>query len=442
MKIITFSILLLIGSTVIYAQNNEFLPLSRYGYGTLSSFYAPFSQGCGHAGIAYTGIDEFNASNPATLGFLKVTDAEIGYNIKFKEISDQRQTLNDRSGSLSYLEIGIPLRNSINQILERKEYKNNFGLSVGLLPFSSTSFNYQINDSTDVGAQIRKLTGSGGLNKLQLGFGFKYKNFGIGANLGIIFGNLKFEQFYYLRDVYPSSKDHYIDRYFGSGTQFQLAMLYQTTLNNSIIKSDLTKKAKTLSYSLVVSLPSNISMSRYALHYSELSFANVSSIRDTILYKDDNLSKSQLPFKVTGGISFNNKDKNGILLDGAIENWSNLNLFEGVKGELTNQSFIAVGAWIKPDQSGYGKILKRSQYRIGCFYENGYLKIKDETLTNYGITIGMGTSFNFQRQQCVVNLGLELGKSQIANQITENYLKINLGVRINDSEWFLKRRYE
>ncbi|MFN8279400.1 MAG: hypothetical protein U0V49_03855 [Saprospiraceae bacterium] len=434
------TIILLVYS--IKAQTNEFLPLSRYGFGSMTRTYSPFSQACGHAGSAYTQIDEFNPLNPATLGFLKVTDAEIGYNIKYKSIRDNQTSINDLSGTLSYIQIGIPLRNSINQLLERKEYKHTYGLSFGIMPVSSTSYNYQVNDSNTVGATVRKLTGSGGLNQFMVGFGYRYKKISAGLNLAYIFGNLKFEQVFYLRDQFPGAKDYYTDRYFGSGFRPQIGFIYQEILNSAEFKKDATKHGKSLNVSLVISAPSSLRMNQYSIHYAELLLGNVATIIDTLSFKENNLTNSTLPLELTAGLSYNHKDHYGAVVDYALQNWSSATLYEGAKGNFINESRISGGLWLRPEQNGFGSILKRSQYRVGAFYESGYLKVKNEILQQYGLTLGMSSTFAFQRQSGTINLGLEFGKMSVSNLINEDYFKVNLGVRLNDNEWFLKRRYD
>ncbi len=422
-------------------QTNEFLPLSRYGYGTLTRIYSPLSQSCGHAGIAYANEEEFNILNPASLGFLKITDAEIGFSVKNKKITTGDNSVSDLSGTLSYLQIGVPLRNSINEILERKEHKHNFGVSLGIQPYSSTSYNYEVKDSTAEGNLLRRLNGSGGLNQIIGGFGYRIGSFACGLNLGYIFGNLKFNQNFYLTDVYPAANDNYSDQFFGSGFNSQLGVLYEHVLNKNKIKSDKAVKPRKITYSFLLGMPVRLNMSRYALHTSRIDLGLSGSVIDTLLYLDDNLSNGELPLKLSTGISYNHKNTFGFLADFVFENWDSADPYEGSKGNLTNNTSVAFGTWYRPDYSGYGNVLKKSQYRLGFFHEKGYLTIDDESLRNYGLTIGMAMPFVFQRQLCVVNLGLEFGKSELKDIISEEYFKVNIGIRINDSEWFLKRRY-
>lgn len=438
MKKINFFLYTLLCCSSLFSQTNEFLPLSRYGIGIINRTWSPHAQGCGHTGLAYTSHEEFNPLNPASLGFLKITDAEFGYNFKTKKVNDGKTQLTDNSGTLSYIQLGVPLRNSINEILERKEYKHNYALSLGLSPLSSTSYSYFIGDSTSAGREARILTGSGGLNQLQLGFAYRVNNFSAGINLGYVFGNLSYEQTYYLIDQIPQNRDIFSDQYFGSGMNTQLGVIYEQILKD---KAENKNKSRRLSYSILLSPVGKLRFFRNALYRSELDLDQIGIVSDTTLYVKDQKSFAQLPFKLSGGISYNHRNKSGIMLDAGIENWASSKTFDGLKGKLANQQYIGIGGWIRPDNSGYGNVFKRSQYRMGAFYDNGYLELNEEKLKNYGLTFGMGIPFSFQRQICVVNIGLEFGKTELANAISEEYLKLNVGFRINDNEWFLKRRY-
>ncbi|MBK7696923.1 MAG: hypothetical protein IPI30_22230 [Saprospiraceae bacterium] len=163
--------------TEVFGQNIAFSPLSRYGFGELNKNRAPLSLHCGGAGVAYYNTEEFNPNNPASLGFLKLTDAEIGFHAKYKEITDKQDNLaDDWSGNISYIHIGVPLRNPINEVLARKQYKHNYGVSLDLSPFSTTGYHYVVQDSAnDIGSTTRILDSYGGLSRFSVGFGYRYK---------------------------------------------------------------------------------------------------------------------------------------------------------------------------------------------------------------------------------------------------------------------------
>jgi hypothetical protein len=65
--------------------------------------------------------------------------------------------------------------------------------------------------------------------------------------------------------------------------------------------------------------------------------------------------------------------------------------------------------------------------------------VNDVDINNFGITFGVGLPLG--RSLSNLNLGFELGKrgTTRADLVEENYLKINIGISLND-RWFRKRK--
>ena len=433
-----FSVLIL---SKTLAQNIEFSPLSRFGIGDLTRNESPFSSQIGHAGIAYSSEEDFNFINAASLGFLKITDAEIGFNGKYKDVQDYKNhRAYDWSGNLNHIQLGIPLRNTINELLDRKEYKRSYGLSFGLSPYTATGYHYVVSDSSvSLGKTSRTLDGSGGINKFTLGFGYRYKNLGVGINLGYLFGNTRFEQVYSFDDLTESATNYLDDQYHATGVNAGLGFLYKKVLNAAEMKKEKSAREKVLQFGLQVGVPSKLNYKNNSLHRTKLNLT--SSDIDTILLITDQKSTADLPLTIQAGLYYNHKEKSALFGDVLFENWDAVDLYENAKGTLANVIGLSIGGWIRPDATGYGKFLKRNQYRVGAFYRSGYLSNNDKNLNNIGFTFGVGMPFVFQRQTAMVHLGFELGKTTLDQFIKENYFKINLGFRLNDNEWFLKRRY-
>ncbi|MFZ1515073.1 MAG: hypothetical protein WAT21_06710 [Saprospiraceae bacterium] len=425
----------------VFGQNIEFSPLSRYGFGELNKNRAPISLHCGGAGVAYYNTEEFNPNNPASLGFLKLTDAEIGFHAKYKEITDKADNLaDDWSGNISYIHIGVPLRNTINEVLERKQYKHNYGVSLDLSPFSTTGYHYVVQDSAnDIGSTTRILDSYGGLSRFSVGFGYRYKNWGFGLAAGYIFGNVKYYQSLTFNDFTGVANNFLDDQFHASGFTTDLGVIYTRNLNQKQIDKDKSIKARSLNFGLHLTSPSQLNMSKTSLYITRLNTSN--SIVDTLLYEKDKSSNADLPLKLEVGVYYNHKQKYGWLCDLSYENWTSSKLFEGAKGTLTNLVGISAGGWWRPGTTGYGNILKRSQYRYGAYHESGYISINGEGLSRTAFTLGLAMPFSFQRQTAVINLGVEAGFVQAKDLFSEQYIKFNIGFRLNDNEWFLKRRY-
>lgn len=423
------------------AQNYEFSPLSRYGLGDLQRLRSPFSLHMGGAGVAYTHADEFNFSNPASLGFLRITDAELGFYARYNELSDpDENTATDWSGNMSYIQLGIPLFNSINQALERKEVKHPMGISLGISPYSNTGYRYVVRDSGDLGGRtIREQEGQGGLSKFSLGYGYRHGNFGAGLSASYIFGSVQYSQSYRFPDLPGSAGDYSLDKFHGDGFELGLGFIYSHRINKASMARDKSIKAKTLNFGFNLILPAQLGFSRDYLQYSRLNVAG--GVVDTIRYEQDSRSTATAPLKLNLGIFYNHKDKKTWMADISYESWGSAKLHDSGKGELADFVRFSAGGMWKPTPTGYARLLNRSQYRYGFFYESGYISSGGKNLAGYGLTAGIAMPFTFQRQLAVINLGIEAGINGISDLISSRYIRINAGVRLNDNEWFLKRRY-
>ncbi|MEC7264731.1 MAG: hypothetical protein VXW38_13400, partial [Bacteroidota bacterium] len=82
---------------------------------------------------------------------------------------------------------------------------------------------------------------------------------------------------------------------------------------------------------------------------------------------------------------------------------------------------------------------KRVTYRAGLRYDVSGLEVNGKEINNFGITFGLGMPLGGSFSN--VNLGFELGRrgTTDANLIEESYLKINVGLSLNDV-WFQKRK--
>ena len=102
-------------------------------------------------------------------------------------------------------------------------------------------------------------------------------------------------------------------------------------------------------------------------------------------------------------------------------------------------SSYAFGGYFVPDYSPFASILKRITYRAGLRLDKTGMVVNNKEINNFGITFGMGIPLggNFSN----LNLGFELGRrgTTDANLIEESYLKINVGLSLND-KWFIKRK--
>ena len=116
------------------------------------------------------------------------------------------------------------------------------------------------------------------------------------------------------------------------------------------------------------------------------------------------------------------------------------NAFSTAEGlEYIDASSIAVGMYFVPDYASFNSYLRRVNYRAGLRYDQTGLVINGKEINNFGITFGFGLPLGGSFSN--MNLGFEFGKrgTTDANLIRESYLKIGVGLSLND-RWFQKRK--
>ena len=91
----------------------------------------------------------------------------------------------------------------------------------------------------------------------------------------------------------------------------------------------------------------------------------------------------------------------------------------------------------------FSNYFKRVYYRYGLYYGTDPRDAgQEDQISNYGVTVGMGMPFIYQRKISHANLGLEFGSRGKGTPIEETFAKINFSFTFNDDEWFIKRKYD
>ncbi|MFZ1423402.1 MAG: hypothetical protein WAS55_06240 [Saprospiraceae bacterium] len=429
------------------AQNTENSPLSRYGVGDLKAMSTGWMSGMANAGTAYISDQLYNPLNPAASSFLKQTDFELGIFAKYNSLKDNNNhKIQDWSGSLNNISMAIPLRNSINEILDRKKYNHSYAIQFGLTPYSSVGYRSELVDSSDKSNRLdRFLQGDGLINSFNLGGSYRYKNVAIGLQLNYLFGNLNYNQNVLFSSI-PAVYDSYLnDKVHIRGWKPSVGFLYRKIINQKEVEKDNSVRKKMFSAGLVINLPSNYTGYYSGLHVTR--FSENIAVVDTVLYVNERKEKGSLPFGFKAGVYYTHKEKYGLMGSFNFEDWQSAEFTEGILGSTKATSQFLVGGWYKPGQSDFDKFIKKSIYRFGAYLGNDYRSIGSNEAKSYGLTFGWGYPILFLRQDAMVHINFDVGNRTLENQITglkplsETYFMIHFGISINDNEWFLKRRY-
>ena len=87
-----------------------------------------------------------------------------------------------------------------------------------------------------------------------------------------------------------------------------------------------------------------------------------------------------------------------------------------------------------------GSYVQRMSYRLGGYYNSDYIKVGDNSVREYGVSMGFGLP---TVGRTVVNLGFEYRHRQAhpMPMVKENYFNITLGINFNE-RWFMQRKIE
>ncbi len=391
------------------AQNGTMTPYSAYGYGVLRDHATSGQRSMGGVGYAMSSGRQTNVMNPASYAAIDSLTFLFDMGIDLtslwqSEIHDGSKVSDSNfGGGLDYVTMHFPIWKYI-------------GASVGLLPYSSVG--YAFGSKIDNGIDSRQ--GNGSLNEFYVGLaGRPFKGFSIGANVSYLFGTIINETYAMLSSSQSALfqkqmivRDYHLD--FG--------VMYGLNLN----------RTDRLTLGLTYSPGKTLLGEARQVYYDTAADTEPQ-------FSDEHKLRGNYSLAETwgAGINYNYDRKIMVEVDYTYQPWSKCK-FRGFDGDpelqkYADRSKYALGIQYTPDfRGGY---LKRVNYRVGAYWSDDYLKLQNNQLREYGVTLGFG--FPVPTFKSTVNLGLEWKHRQAHPNplVKENYLNITIGVNFNEM-WF------
>ena len=431
-----------------FAQPKDNSPHSRLGLGDPFDQFFAAQSGMAGMGAAYHDFYHINIQNPASYSHLNRAAFEVGMFSKYGVITENSSgnTNEAWSGNLSYLSLGFPLQNRINEVLEQKSPKVRWGMNFTLLPFTNVGYNIATSEDIAYADTITTVNylfrGTGGTYKILWGNSFKVKNFSAGLNLGYIFGKIENEKQVRFPDLVPVYDNLFQDDYKVNGFIWNLGVQYDHVLK----ENDAGTPTKYITVGLTGNSKNSYNLTRTRNWVTlNQAYGDVDTI-PSVTGVDVIESKSFLPSEIGFGVMYVNENKSRLGFDFKRQVWNKfLNNVGDVDASNNNDQSafrIAVGGELTPDENSYNNYFRRVRYRFGGYYSSDPRTINDEQLLKYGVTFGMGMPIILPRQgKSFINLGFEVGKQGFADSLQETFFKFNLGFTLNDDTWFFKRKF-
>ncbi|NIJ44746.1 hypothetical protein FHR24_001185 [Wenyingzhuangia heitensis] len=400
-------VLYLFGTTFVLQAQNINSPYSLFGLGSENSIASGGLTGMGNTGIAESVFNEINLFNPASLGAMvpETFLQELGVSGLYSTLKNNTISESATKGNVSHIAFAFPI-------------KKGWGLSLGLLPYTSTGYKIDLENnvigSTDT--YITRITGSGGLNKAYISTGFSIgSKLHLGVDFSALFGSIKEDSQVsvgYLVNVNDTK------RYNGVvlKTGFQYTM-FQNENNKTVLGG-------------VVELPTTLSGTQTRNSFRTSSAGIVTVIEEEEETDSDNV---ELPLSIGFGLNSTFKQIKANL-DFKKTFWNNTS--QDLNDELyVNQTIYALGMEFRS-----AKAYSRIRYRVGVNYNSGFLQISNTQINSYFGSVGVGFPINKQGGDRV-NISYSYGKEGSINDglIQENFHKLSLNFSFNGS-WFKKTK--
>lgn len=426
------------------AQVNGNSPYSRYGLGDITDDHFMHLRQMGGLGSSFADGYHINIVNPASYSFLNSTAFDVGVFAKRSFLEDRNGLTKVWSGNLEYISLAFPLRNPLNDIYDNVKRDYKLAMAFTLMPQSSVNYNISALDSLENSVQyVRNFFGKGGTYKFLWGNSIKYKNISFGVNMGYLFGRIQNDSRLFFREEEYAYNDIIGSSYNVSGFLWNAGFLYYKVLNKSELDKNATVPTKRITIGINFNSATNFSTSSEVFHRLVQQLPNGTDRIDTLRLDPLVDGSGRMPANLGLGATYYYGEKFAVGLNYSTKFWSQYfnQANNDAVGTLRNETKMSVGGFFRPNFKSFDNFFKRVYYRYGLYYETDPRVINGNQIDGYGLTLGFGLPFVFQRKISHVNLGFNLGIRGQNTPISEKFVKINLGVTFNDDEWFLKRKY-
>ena len=402
-----FSVFCLSGVCPVKAQTGVNSPYSRYGLGLLSDQSTGITKSMGGIGAGFRYPNTLNIKNPASYSTVDTLTfvADLGFALQNGNFNENGVSVNARNAYIDHLAMQFRIFPKV-------------GMTVGFMPFSNVGYGFSKTylipyDDTKVSV-TDSYSGTGGVRQFIGGLGWRPTTWlSVGANASYLSGDI----IHYISNTYSSSEIQSRNKtYYAEMSAFKFDFGLQGTValgDRNLVLGVTFAPAQKLE--------------------SETYVTDVHSVSDTTFIAN----AFSLPDMLSAGFTY--KWKKGLLgADVSYQSWSKADFFGQKTG--CDRLSAAAGVMYRPDESNRN-LLKRTAYEFGLnvaqpYYNVGNLKGPMQFGVSAGFTVPINTSYN---SISYLHVSGEYVRVQPMSKglITENYLRINIGVTFME-RWFMK----
>lgn len=356
------------------AQQNKYNNASAYstlGFGIPVDYRSAQAAGMGITGVSISNRFDGNISNPALWSNTFFTLANGGLSFNNYESRDQFGETSNTHFAINHFQLQMPI------------LRDRLGVSLSLHPITENRFstgnvfeepNPVAGDTLVYESFFR---GDGGLNRLELGFGYAVNSYiSVGYAASLVFGvNNTQNSVAFLNTGYAPI--NYEDRTSSVGLGNRFGVYAQTF--------ELFSQEDAISFGATVSLPvrlSSIRESSAVVGNQTIDQTPVDNRRNTNML---------VPMEFAAGATYYANRYVMISAEATMQNWSNFLNFNGqnedfLKDRLKLGAGVEYGAFRRPEEN----LFTRFNYRAGFSFDSGHLSLNGSDIRTVLFSFGLG----------------------------------------------------
>ncbi|RAW00007.1 hypothetical protein [Pseudochryseolinea flava] len=406
-NIITASLILT--SLYVSAQNSSSSPYSTYGIGIINERTTSLNRSLGGTGIGIQDNANLNTMNPAS--YLSISQPvthvfEIGMYAENNRYTTNAMNVSKINGGLSNINYWF-------------RFKPGWASVLGLSPYSSVSYDILTTKTVADNSKANyRYTGSGNISQLYWGNAFKiFNNFSAGVHLSYLFGSINRSESITGSGTEGLQLD---DKIFTNKLSIDYGIQYRMPFKNhrSLIWGATFQNGLKLNGN------------------SDLTLYNTDG--DTLTSQAGTNTDYKMPRTVGSGISFRTK-RSLIAADAVFRQWSKASYSTSDKTfQDTWRMSLGYSYLGNENAESYLGLIS---LKAGVYMQNHYMKIRGNSITNYGFSFGAGIPVLDGKSTINLTYNYDNFGTTSNNLIQQRTQKFMLDIVIRDL-WGYKRRFD
>jgi hypothetical protein len=411
MKLTKIISLIVLSALPLFANGGSIY--SRYGLGDLRSSFSSQRLGMGGLGIAMTDQQYLSDINPASWNNLRLSRVEMGFLYNGDKLESQNSSVYHSDVFFNGLMLGFPL-------------DHNLGISLvfGLVPYSNVQYDVKeqapVTDSL-IDKHKYEYRGTGGISKFVFGGSYRFP---FGLSVGLSYD-------YYIGRIENTSILIFEDNSYFQNAAYNRQLNYNGMgFTAGIISNDLSTF---IGLSAIKNLKVGITYSS-AVSINTDSLLNMITTAGTITDATKSY-KTELPYKLGLGISFNWTDNFTFVLDYLHQPFSKFTEDGIANRYLRDYNKYCFGFEYQNISAHSTSFWDYIALRAGVSYEQSQFVVNGTGLNQFSLYTGFSMPISYDN---TLDIGFQYGIRGTTDNslVKDNFFRINFSASLGDI-WFM-----